>query len=572
MSDHLVLCGSARLRSQQKRWRQREPIKLDADRVRGNVHLRIADITDAMVASLPPIVADLVELATYVYCADQASTRGGDAEFDYGEKWRRHFRFEVPVRCPDVWNAPAVMDALIRLLSYLSDDDYEFGFSRAKCAPSFSEYLEYDAGAPNVSEVQEVVLFSGGVDSLGGAVDEILVSHKKVALVSHRPVSKIDNRQRTLVKQIQNRLGNNAIAPFHVSVLVNKDKNLGKAYTQRTRSFLYASLASAVASLFHLDRIRFYENGVVSLNLPICAAVLGGRATRTTHPRVIAGMTELFSLLFEQQFVVENPFFWRTKTDVFDGIKKAGHVDLCKYAVSCTHTWEMTKLHTHCGECTQCVDRRLAALAAGLSDDEDPEEMYALNVLTDARNKPESQTIIERMVGIANEIEAMNDATQFAIRFGEMSRALKHVEGRTDEVAQRLFLLHQRHAHQICGAIDATGTALVPEMRREKIPETCLISIALGRSPKFRELLNPKAANGDVAKVDDLVTLSQVAPLTGRSKRTLERYLREETLPQPDFPGGGGTAHRWFWSTIRPSLVKVSKRNLPNRFPASRII
>ena len=36
-----------------------------------------------------------------------------------------------------------------------------------------------------------------------------------------------------------------------------------------------------------LNRVHFYENGIISLNLPVCAQVVGGRATRTTHPRVM---------------------------------------------------------------------------------------------------------------------------------------------------------------------------------------------------------------------------------------------------------------------------------------------
>jgi len=57
--------------------------------------------------------------------------------------------------------------------------------------------------------------------------------------------------------------------PFHVPVWINKEKALGREFTQRTRSFLYASLAAVVARIFDLWRIRFYENGVVSINLPI---------------------------------------------------------------------------------------------------------------------------------------------------------------------------------------------------------------------------------------------------------------------------------------------------------------
>lgn len=72
--------------------------------------------------------------------------------------------------------------------------------------------------------------------------------------------------------------------------------------------------------------------------------------------------------------------------------------------------------------------------------------------------------------------------------------------------------------------------------------------------------------------LDDLVTLDQVAPLTAKSKRTLERYLREGKLPEPDVPGGGGKSHKWFWKNLRPALEKVADRQLPAKFPGSRIV
>jgi hypothetical protein len=33
------------------------------------------------------------------------------------------------------------------------------------------------------------------------------------------------------------------------------------------------------------DRFSFYENGVVSINPPLAGDIVGGRATRTTHPK-----------------------------------------------------------------------------------------------------------------------------------------------------------------------------------------------------------------------------------------------------------------------------------------------
>jgi predicted DNA-binding transcriptional regulator AlpA len=71
---------------------------------------------------------------------------------------------------------------------------------------------------------------------------------------------------------------------------------------------------------------------------------------------------------------------------------------------------------------------------------------------------------------------------------------------------------------------------------------------------------------------DELVTLDQVAPLTGLSKRTLERYVRQGKLPTPDIPGGGGKANKWFWANLRSHIASLTHRALPERFPGSRLI
>jgi 7-cyano-7-deazaguanine synthase in queuosine biosynthesis len=120
-----------------------------------------------------------------------------------------------------------------------------------------------------------------------------------------------------------------------------------------------------MANLFGLNKIRMYENGVVSLNLPISAQLIGARASRTTHPQVLKGFGELFSLILEKLFLVENPFLWKTKSDVVKILVEASCADLIKYSASCSHVREMTTLHTHCGKCSQCIDRRIAVLAPG---------------------------------------------------------------------------------------------------------------------------------------------------------------------------------------------------------------
>jgi len=48
--------------------------------------------------------------------------------------------------------------------------------------------------------------------------------------------------------------------------------------------------------------------------------------------------------------------------------------------VSCARIREMTVPQTHCGVCSQCVDRRFAVLAARL-EAHDPETLYKLDLL-----------------------------------------------------------------------------------------------------------------------------------------------------------------------------------------------
>ena len=42
----------------------------------------------------------------------------------------------------------------------------------------------------------------------------------------------------------------------------------------------------------------------------------GREPSRTTHPRVLAGYSKLFSLLLDTEVHFENPFIWMTKSDI----------------------------------------------------------------------------------------------------------------------------------------------------------------------------------------------------------------------------------------------------------------
>lgn len=453
-----------------------KPISLNLWEPANNVTLKIKDISRKMASEVPSVFLDLLELATYVYCADQGVTRGGNTSRDFGAKWRRRLRFFIPVRNPEIWCSDAIQAALRRTLGFLSEDEYEFTFGQVKAQQSAEQYFDFGIGPGSEFYVDEVLLFSGGLDSFAGAVQEAIVDGRNIALVSHRSTPKIYSYQRLLATELGRR-SSGGMKTFHVPVWIHKDPGLSRDFNQRTRSFLYACLAATVASMFKLNRIRFYENGIVSFNLPISAQVIGSRATRVTHPKTLRGFAELFGLLTEGEFQVENPFLWRTKAQVVRLVGEAECHDLIKNTVSCSSVFSRTRAHTHCGVCSQCIDRRFGTLAAGHGKD-DPEEMYKVNLFTGELKPGLERTMVESYVRTAREIDAMDDESFFR-RFGEINRAWPYLHGPADENAEKALDLHRRHAREVQSVLQSEFKDKVERIQKEELPESCLLILTL---------------------------------------------------------------------------------------------
>src|SRR3954453_17297047 len=101
-NEHLVLCGGAGPTVRKRAWRKAPTLALRLGKKASDVHLGIEHFARQLCGRVPDVATDLLEIAAYVYAADQGVRRGGTKEFDYGERWCRHFRFVIPVRRPDV--------------------------------------------------------------------------------------------------------------------------------------------------------------------------------------------------------------------------------------------------------------------------------------------------------------------------------------------------------------------------------------------------------------------------------------------------------------------------------------
>jgi hypothetical protein len=487
-NEHLVLCGgaSAEPRGDEKL------LTLNLHGLSANVRLEIEDISRRLLANLSDIHADLLEIASYIYAADSAVSRGGKTDSHLGAMWRRKIRFVIPVRQPMLWSSEPVTTALVETISFLSDDDYKFEFRHLEKPPPVESYFPFSGAEDAKFEPHEVLLFSGGLDSFAGTVEELVAHGKKVALVSHRSASKITEAQNYLIGQLRHRFGANRV--LTVPVRANLRDDLGKESTHRTRSFLFASIGAVTAHLLDLQRIFFFENGVVSLNLPPVGQVIGARATRTTHPQALAGFRRALSAVLGQYFDVSNPYAWITKSEVIERIVQSSCGDLIKDTRSCMRVHAMTKLHPHCGQCSQCIDRRFAILTAG-QDQADPEDAYKVDLLLGGREPGPDREMALAFIRSATKISQMTDV-EFFSHYGETSRIVSHFDEPAETVARRIYELHRRHAAAVCRVFDASLDANKADIRNGSLPPDCLVSLVVGQRSEVTSYPAPASAPG----------------------------------------------------------------------------
>ena len=460
-----ILCGGANHAAAPE-----DALRLAVSGPDANLTVDIKGLATNLIANIPPVMKDLVRVASYVIAADQAFERGDADRIDLGDKWRRDLHFAIAVEEADLWSSEEMVEALQSTLGFLSDDNYTFEFqSVANRDPEQLKFTGPDGEpfAGGWNNIDAVQLFSGGMDSFGGAVQALGIDKQNPVLVSHRSAPKTWKTQRELVGDLQTWASRGAIP--HVGIQVHKhDKALRKERTQRSRSFLYAAMAGTVAHIIGHDKIRFYENGITSFNLPISPQIVGARATRTTHPKVLLGFSKIISLARGKKMAVENPFELKTRAEVLDVINGAGAAGMLRHTVSCAHIHRSSTMHPHCGVCSQCIDRRFSVLARSL-EEEDPEDGYAVDLIKGDWKKDGDRALVLDYVDAADKFTSFAHADRFLGGYGEAARAIPammELSGQDgDAVAKNIFEMHQRHGKDVGRVISETMAKLAKCIR-----------------------------------------------------------------------------------------------------------
>src|SRR5579863_6408080 len=129
IEPRLFVCSGAKVAANCAIAKGRRRIELDAVGNTANVNIRFENVAEVFKKHLSPRLIDLLEIASYVFSADCATSRGRKwSDDDSTEPWGRDLSFVIPVRQPDFWGTKEITSQITDLLNFLSNDRYSLNF------------------------------------------------------------------------------------------------------------------------------------------------------------------------------------------------------------------------------------------------------------------------------------------------------------------------------------------------------------------------------------------------------------------------------------------------------------
>lgn len=323
------------------------------------------------------IGVDVLVLAAHVHAADTRVSRATESQ----DGWTREIRLVVPVSDPDRWTRAA--PTFVRMLNFLTGDRWSLAV-RAR-PRQFASIVPMRPPRLIEPAFDDLALFSGGLDSLIGAID-VLEAGRTPLFLSHAGEGATSDAQTTLHDSLKAHYRGRSFGRQRLWMTFPEGFVRGSEgeNTTRGRSFLFFALGAFAGS--GLDApfvLKVPENGLIAVNVPLDPLRLGALSTRTTHPFYIARWNDALREL-GLNGRIENPYWDKTKGEM---VMSCANGELLRRLVpsslSCASPtkgrWKGLGTQ-HCGYCLPCIIRR-AALVAGLRPDPDP-TVYTMDDLT----------------------------------------------------------------------------------------------------------------------------------------------------------------------------------------------
>lgn len=303
------------------------------------------------------IGVDLLVFAAHVQAADTRISRASESQ----DAWTREIRIVVPVSDPARWNSAILV--LQRILNFLTGDRWTVGFRPRP--GGFERTVSKKPAQLIPPPFDSLALFSGGLDSLIGAIDT-LEQGRTPLLISHAGDGATSDAQNKLFSALKKNYPKNNFDRLRIWMDFRNwgVKGVESEKTTRGRSFLF--FGTGVFAGTGLDGsfvLRVPENGLIAVNVPLDPLRLGAFSTRTTHPFYIARWNELLDVLGIHGRI-ENLYWDKTKGEMAAGCTNPRLLaKLAPKSLSCASPTKGRWLGLsagHCGYCLPCLIRRAA--------------------------------------------------------------------------------------------------------------------------------------------------------------------------------------------------------------------
>lgn len=311
---------------------------------------------------------DLLILASSIFATDLAVKRGKREEIT------RKIELTVPLVNVHLFNS--IIDVIQYALFKLSHDSWTLNFVQKE--GSFDDFHPKE-----IIKKSKVLLFSGGLDSASAAL-EFGENGESIQLVSHITGNRtivtaqqemyayLDQKFPNQFNHIAFRVGGRDKKPKKLPFPVDKDRE----DTQRTRSFLFLSLAALVARRKGIHEVVVIaENGQLAINLPLTASRISAFSTHTAHPEFLSVMSNILSKVLNFDIKIHNPYLYLTKAEVVKALVKS-HPDVIDKTVSCWKASRVVGQLKHCGYCVPCLIRRVAIEYNGATKNEYKRDLF----------------------------------------------------------------------------------------------------------------------------------------------------------------------------------------------------
>lgn len=345
----------------------------------GVVNVRISDrrIARGFRGSLSPRVCDLLDIAGAAYMQDRLVRRQRPRARTFGGAVQRELFVEVAVRDPEFWRDSNVDSQLRDVLDWLTGDSWQFGFALFQGEHSLAE-LQQQLFSEQLDAGGQIALFSGGLDALAGAAI-LLEDDRTCALLAIGTNPRQIRCQVTLMRELRQLLPSVAAVPVQAG-LSGASKS-GQERSQRSRAFLFLSIAVAAAHAGGAETINMCENGIGAMNLPVSERQIGIDTSRAAHPVTLHRMRALSETVLGRSVRIRNPLFAATKAQACRALP-VEWLPLVPKTVSCDIGFTDRRPGPQlCGTCSSCLLRRHALHAAGMRD-VDRGEPYRVDIFS----------------------------------------------------------------------------------------------------------------------------------------------------------------------------------------------